>query len=821
MSLEGKQIGRYRLIRILGSGGMGDVYLAEDARIEQHIAIKVIRAEIGPYSTEKAREDGVRLFLREAKAIAKLDHPNILPMYDVGEELIGDTTIMFMVMPYRAEGSLAQWLRQHINGTLLTPQVVKQIVQQAAAALQHAHNRQVIHQDVKPSNFLLRTREDVNGFPDLLLSDFGIARFITATSSASQSIRGTPSYMAPEQWEGTPTPSADQYALAVMAYELLTGSLPFQGGPANMMYQHLHVQPKSPGSLNPQLSSEIDAVLLHALAKDPKERFTSISAFANAFNQAVDGMTGAQRAFSGVDLDRSDRTTPLVFAPGFDISAPVKPSSNTPAPESYAVAYVRPPDTPPAATVTATPIQDPVLAEPDKLKLPASGTMEQASRSGTIFPPLRELDATAAVEPPVQAARKKKRQPFLIAALIVLIVALVGGGIVYAGPALFNKGTGSVTSRSNPPAHSQGPAIASSATVTIIPTTDDLKNAFTISAVTGTPSHSQHQVGAQVISASTPSNSLTVNATGTGTIPGTHASGTVCIDNFDTSSSLTLLVGSVYSNTYPDAPFFHMVLDATETLPPAPSPSTWSQKCGPAHVLEVGTIGNNIFNNNQYGQLSYSVFTNSSLRFTNGKDPQQYTAVQQSDINNAATTLINANSPDPQQVLQPQIQSNQRMVSTPQCKPNIVSNHQAGDRASNVTVTVHFTCSGEVYDYTGAIAMAVALLKAQAASKPGPGYALVGTIKTTFINATLSNPGNGTISIQVSAAGLWVYQFNTAQEQQLAQLIEGKSKQVALETLTNKPGIDKVSIQIPGDDTLLLPTRPDQISFVIQSPSGP
>src|SRR5579863_245910 len=102
MSLEGQQIDRYRIVRLLGSGGMGDVYLAEDARIEQQVAIKVIRAEV----SVQANQEAARLFQREAKAIAKLDHPYILPLYDYGEEQIGNMTIIYLVMPYRQEGSL-------------------------------------------------------------------------------------------------------------------------------------------------------------------------------------------------------------------------------------------------------------------------------------------------------------------------------------------------------------------------------------------------------------------------------------------------------------------------------------------------------------------------------------------------------------------------------------------------------------------------------------------------------------------------------------------------------------------------------------------
>ncbi len=293
MSLEGQQIHRYRILRLLGSGGMGDVYLAEDPRIEQQVAIKVIRAETSPYPDTHATQEAARLFQREARAIVKLDHPHILPLYDYGEERLGNMTIIYLVMPYRAEGSLSDWLRQRGRAGLLAPQDVAHIVGQAADALQHAHDRQIIHQDVKPSNFLLRQRQETPTRPDLLLADFGIAKFTTATTAMSHTIRGTPTYMAPEQWEGQPVPATDQYALAVMAYELLTGRSPFQGGERQVMYQHLMVLPTPPSTVNPRLSKDIDTVLLHALAKKPEERFKSVQAFANAFQQAVQDMPAA------------------------------------------------------------------------------------------------------------------------------------------------------------------------------------------------------------------------------------------------------------------------------------------------------------------------------------------------------------------------------------------------------------------------------------------------------------------------------------------------------------------------------------------------
>lgn len=287
MLLEGVQLGRYRLLHLLGSGGMGEVYVGEDTHIHRQVAIKVIRAEAAPYPNSEAAKESARLFQREVRAIAMLDHPHILPLFDYGEENIKGTSLTYMVMPYRVEGSLSTWLQQRSGSQIISPQEVAHYIRQAAAALSFAHNHKIIHQDVKPSNFLVRNNEEDPNRPDLLLADFGIAKFTGASASMSQSSRGTPTYMAPEQWSGQPVAASDQYALAITVYQLLTGSLPFQGRQEQVMYMHFNAEPKPPSTLNPRLTKEIDVIILRALMKKPEERFLSISAFSNAFNQAV------------------------------------------------------------------------------------------------------------------------------------------------------------------------------------------------------------------------------------------------------------------------------------------------------------------------------------------------------------------------------------------------------------------------------------------------------------------------------------------------------------------------------------------------------
>lgn len=274
MALNGLRLGQYRLVRQLGSGGMGEVYLAEDERIGQNVAIKV----------SKTTNSSDYLFRREAKAIAMLDHPRILPLFSYGEENVDGTTYTYIVMPYRADGSFADWLQKRVQRGPLTPQEVAAFMLQAAEALQYAHNHAIVHQDVKPSNFLIRGDPER---PDLLLADFGIAKLSNASTNVSQAVRGTPTYMSPEQWTGSPVPATDQYALAIVAYELLVGHPPFIGRQEQVMYQHFSVPPLPPSTQNRAISPAVDAVILRALAKQPADRFPTIMEFAQALQRAA------------------------------------------------------------------------------------------------------------------------------------------------------------------------------------------------------------------------------------------------------------------------------------------------------------------------------------------------------------------------------------------------------------------------------------------------------------------------------------------------------------------------------------------------------
>jgi eukaryotic-like serine/threonine-protein kinase len=276
MSSELLKNGRYQVVRRLGSGYLGEVYLVKNALAKRHEALKILCVH--------AQLNGADSFQDKARTISALHHPHILPLLDYGEESIDGSFLPYIVMPYCPHSSLASWLQQRHNIDTLSLQDVACMLRQVADGLQHAHEHGIVHQGVKPSNVFM-SGERTFTLPDLLLADFVVTP--PEMLHESRATASTYAYMAPEQWRGAPRPATDQYALAALLYQMLTGNLPFHGTSRELMHQHTSSLPVPPGTLNPVLSQGIDIVLLRALAKQPDDRFPTVSAFADAFEQAI------------------------------------------------------------------------------------------------------------------------------------------------------------------------------------------------------------------------------------------------------------------------------------------------------------------------------------------------------------------------------------------------------------------------------------------------------------------------------------------------------------------------------------------------------
>jgi tRNA A-37 threonylcarbamoyl transferase component Bud32/Flp pilus assembly protein TadD len=262
------KLGRYRLDSKIADGGMASVWRGFDEDLHRAVAVKVMRDVIQKDAVFAER------FVREARTIASFDHPNILSVYD-----FGSSPDVYLVLPLIEGGSL----KDRLGAPIPLPLVVDWL-RQVAAALDYAHARGVLHRDIKPANIM------VNREGHLLLADFGIARSTELTGlTQTGDLLGTPNYMSPEQAIGRILDGrSDQYSLAVMGYEMLTGSVPFHADtPLLVLNQHVRDMPEPPSRRIPGIPPEVDAVFARALAKDPLDRYSTCSEFVEHLARAV------------------------------------------------------------------------------------------------------------------------------------------------------------------------------------------------------------------------------------------------------------------------------------------------------------------------------------------------------------------------------------------------------------------------------------------------------------------------------------------------------------------------------------------------------
>ncbi len=298
--LSEQTFGSYRLEGLLGRGGMGEVYRARHLRLSGRLAaVKVLPASLA------SEPDFLRRFEQEANSAASLDHPNILPVWDYGEQ---DGT-PYLAMPLMPSGSLKELLERQ---GALSPDEAERYLTPIAEALDYAHSRGLLHRDVKPANILLRD----DGRP--LLADFGIAKAIEAgqTGGLTQAGGGigTPEYMAPEQIEGRAEKRSDLYSLGVALYQMLSGRVPYDGAtPYEIALKQLGTPLPPIRQFRPDLSPTIEAVLHRALAKDPAARYGSGRELAAAFREAIARPAGTAPTIIGAPY--AQRTTPLNLPP--------------------------------------------------------------------------------------------------------------------------------------------------------------------------------------------------------------------------------------------------------------------------------------------------------------------------------------------------------------------------------------------------------------------------------------------------------------------------------------------------------------------------
>ena len=266
----GTKLGSYVVQDFLGQGAMGVVYRAYHAHLERPAAVKILQG-LAPDA------DSVARFRREAQSIGRMRHPNVLNVFDYGE-FEGSP---YMIVEFVEGGSLAGRLTQ----APMDREVALRYLAGIGEALDYAHSLGIVHRDVKPANVLIGAHDAP------ILADFGLAKLLQSSSVKSMTgvTTGTPAYMAPEQVTGSQVgPAADRYSLAVMAYEMLTGSLPFSSDNVlEVLYAHVHREPQPPTKLNPSLPARVDEIVLRGMAKDPAARWETCDSFVKALRSSL------------------------------------------------------------------------------------------------------------------------------------------------------------------------------------------------------------------------------------------------------------------------------------------------------------------------------------------------------------------------------------------------------------------------------------------------------------------------------------------------------------------------------------------------------
>src|SRR5438270_8861848 len=420
-----RQLGKYELRERLGSGGMAEVWKGFDTQLQRYVAIKLLHANLLNDPEFMTR------FVREARAIASLHHPNIVQIYDfqTGDSSDASNSIAYMVMDYVEGQTLADYMRNTSRmGKFLPATQIVNLFASISRAIDYAHEHGMIHRDIKPANILLDKRNTTrNPMGEPILSDFGIAKLIgVATGTVAGTWLGTPMYTSPEQAQGQPgNELSDIYSLGVILYELCTGAQPFRGETiTSIILQHITTIPTAPDLVNPNLPPALSKVILRCLAKDPAARFGSASALTAAVASALNVPIPADIRVASSSEDATypmDAPTVLVQEPGISQSRAMSSPGATPV-QVAADSTVRSTS---ASRTGQGSLETPVGGRPAISSLVDTGA-EGATLLTTPAPP------TAPAPPSTSVPGKRRRGLFIpLIALVILVVLGSGVGAFY------------------------------------------------------------------------------------------------------------------------------------------------------------------------------------------------------------------------------------------------------------------------------------------------------------------------------------------------------------------------------------------------------
>ncbi|GAC1614962.1 MAG: hypothetical protein NVS4B11_01150 [Ktedonobacteraceae bacterium] len=766
LSLEGKQLGNYEVIRRIRIGGMGAVYEGKQrTAFDRRVAIKVI---LGDYATDR---DMRRRFAHEARTVARLHHPHILPLIEFGEE----QGMLFLVMPFIDGGTLTSYLR----ASLPPLAEVAAIYQQLLDAVEYAHDAGLIHRDIKSSNVLLEQRR--SGAPYVYLADFGLVRNSrkaeleqTGKPIPLSQVPGTPHYMAPEQTRGIITTSTDIYAMGVLLYQMLTGELPYNDeDDVRVIQMHLHAPIPSPCDHDASIPTELGEVVRTAMAKRSEDRFRTIAELRKAFLAAVKGPIEVVEDLPIVvefvsppiqkrstHLQRQELPSPV------PMPLPVpRRIRNGPSPVQVRERHERQ-DKP---RITEEAIKNPK----EKQRITEEPSPLRRKRRGANVP----LLATMAVP--------------TVLLLLLLMPHVLGISFFPSGFPLFGT----------PPV----------ATVFVTPQTKPLQATYVLTASprTTTPDLITRTIPDRILQ-SAASASSTVPTTGTKSIAGVQAQGVV---EFFNSSKTPFVAPMILTS----ASGIRVQLAQTVSVPPRQKGQD-GEASGPASAVNDGANGNIAAHTLDGTCCGNGISVKNIEAFSGGVDAQVLHIVAQADLDGVQKTLMPKLQQQVAQKLQHLLPSDETTAGEPVYNTTISSSDTVGTQVDQVQVQVSVSGSLPSYSRNVMNHVATQLLDKQALQTLGSSYQLQGTLSIAPPHVDVHGK-DGLVYLNVAVHGTWIYVFSTQQTSQWRQIIKGATSAAALAYLNTQEGVASVQIHLPFQADHF-PTVNNEITIVVVGDGG-
>ncbi|GAC1386646.1 MAG: hypothetical protein NVSMB33_16180 [Ktedonobacteraceae bacterium] len=750
LALEGRQLGNYDVIRRIRVGGMGAVYEGmQRTAFDRRVAIKVI---LGNYATDR---DMRRRFAREARTIARLHHPHILPLIEYGDE----QGLLYLVMPFIEGGTLTSYLRRSLPDL----NEVSAIYQQLLDAVEYAHDEGLIHRDIKSSNVLLEQRR--SGAPYIYLADFGLVRTSRQAELEQagkpiplEQVPGTPHYMAPEQTRGIVTTSSDIYALGVLLYQLLTGGLPYDDpDEVEVIKLQLSAPIPSPCDHDASIPPELGEVVRTAMAKRMEERFTSVAELRQAFLAASQGPI--------ISFDDDMLVNDAYALPVRSISTSLLPLE------------------PPAST--------PVI-EQRRVKSVASPALAHARARQRTTDAFRN-NRPRTTEPVEQ--HHKRLTLSMVAAMFVPILLLVLLIVPRAlGVSLFPVGV---------------PLLGADPTATISITAQN-KSLHDTYLLTASPQAQKPDGTTRIIPdrfvQETASGNRSTQTTGTKVIVGLQATGTVLFTN-SSAEVVSVPAGVTFTTTG------GVQIQTTQSVDVPPRQHGQNGIIpASASAVPAGTVGNIAAYSLSTKCCSGLIVTNINS-FAGGVDAGVVHVVTQNDLNSASVALSTQLKQQALKQISQQLHPGDVMAEQPVYNITVSSASSVGAQTDAVAVHVSVSAQAIVYNRNDAGHVAAQLLSQQASQTLDNSYQLQGA-PVMDASRVVQTTQNGTIYVSVSVHELWRYVFSAQQINQWKQTIHGATSVVAIAFLNEQPGVAAVQIHLPfGTDHL--PNSIDQMKIVL------